>query len=219
MAPFALPQRGFRSHPLGHVAPDRGHEHPLVRSPARERNIEVSRLALLAAADDLQEAFRVLDVDAVADKGGREIAVPLKQNVDLLTQQLGRGVAEDMFRGAVEPLDRPVETGRDDRVGRGIDDGVIARVLPFAQDALARHRYGDVIDLQAGSELALPDASGRTTMLCSSCCPASSRSGSSVLSECVRMLELPTWIESSMHGREPGFAQVRKDVEEIFSEH
>src|SRR4029079_6721398 len=34
-------------------------------------------------------------------------------------------------------------------------------------------------------------------MLCSSCCPASSRSGSSVLSECVRMLELPTWIDSS----------------------
>src|SRR3954466_13196374 len=34
-------------------------------------------------------------------------------------------------------------------------------------------------------------------MLCSSCCPASSCNGSSVLSECVRMLELPTWIDSS----------------------
>src|SRR4051812_29079071 len=91
---LALPPRGFRSHPLGRVPPDRGHEHPLSRSPARERDIEVSRLALVAAADHLQEAFRVLGAGAVAYKGGREIAVPLKQNVDLLTEQLGRGVAE-----------------------------------------------------------------------------------------------------------------------------
>src|SRR3954471_1840021 len=96
MASFALPQRGFRSHPLRHVPPDRGHEHPLIRSPARERNIEVGRLTLLAAADHLEEAFCVRDADALAGKGAREIALPFKENVDLLAQQLGRGVAEDM---------------------------------------------------------------------------------------------------------------------------
>src|SRR3954465_14197651 len=109
MAPFALPQRGFRSHPLSHVAPDRGHEHPLVRSPARERNVEVRGLTLLAAADHLEPAFGVTDVVAVADKGAREIAVPFEQNSDLLPQQRSRYIAENMFRGSVEPLNRPVE--------------------------------------------------------------------------------------------------------------
>ena len=77
---------------------------------------------------------------AVADESAREIVLLFQQDIDLLAQQLGRGVAEHVFGRAVQPLDNPVETGRDDGVGRGIDDGVIARVLPLAQHPLAGHR-------------------------------------------------------------------------------
>ena len=102
-------------------------------------------MTLLAAADDLERAL--LDSHAVADESARKISLLFQQDIDLLAQQLGRGVAEHVFRRPVQPLDNPVETGRDDGVGRGIDDGVIARVLPLAQHPLAGHRYGDVVDL------------------------------------------------------------------------
>jgi hypothetical protein len=104
--------------------------------------------ALQRANETSKEAFRVLDADAVADECARKIAVPLQQRVDLLAQQLGWGVAEYVFRRGVQPLNRPVESRRDDGVGRGIDDGMVTRVLPFAQNPLAGHRYGNVIDLQ-----------------------------------------------------------------------
>ena len=96
----------------------------------------------------MKEAFGVLAANAVADKSTSKIAVPFQENVDLLAQQVGRGIAEYVFRRTVQPLNRPVKTHRDDGVGRGIHNGVIACILPLAQNPLSGHRYGDVIDLQ-----------------------------------------------------------------------
>ena len=53
-----------------------------------------------------------------------------------------------MLGGAIHPLDGPVETGGDDRIGCGIHDRVVAGILPLAQHPFAGHRDGDVVDLQ-----------------------------------------------------------------------
>ena len=68
--------------------------------------------------------------------------------IDLLAEHLRRGVAEDVLRRAVDPLDRAIEIGRDNGVRSRIDDRVITRILALAQDALAHDRQGDVIDLK-----------------------------------------------------------------------
>ena len=112
---------------------------------------------MLATADHLKGAFRVFEAHPVAGENTSKVAVLFQENVDLLAEQFGRGIAEHVFGRAIQPLDRPVETRSDDGVGRGIDDGVIARVLPLAQDPLPGHRYGDVIDLHK----AMPGATRR----------------------------------------------------------
>ena len=57
-------------------------------------------------------------------------------------------IAKHVFGGSVHPMDRPVQSGCDNGVRRGIDDGVITRILPVAQNAFARNGDRDIADLQ-----------------------------------------------------------------------
>ena len=45
-------------------------------------------------------------------------------------------------------MDRPVQSCCDDGIRRGIDDRVIARILPVTQDTFARNGDRDIADLQ-----------------------------------------------------------------------
>ena len=65
-----------------------------------------------------------------------------------LADQLVRRIAELARRRRIDELDRALGIERQDGVGRAADDGVVARVLALAQDALAPRRDGDVDDLQ-----------------------------------------------------------------------
>ena len=105
----------------------------------------MTRRAALASADHRQGAFGIL---AAAGEGACQGFPVLDQNIDLAAQKLRLGVAEHMLGGAVDPLNCAVHIRRDDGVGRGIHDGMIACVLPLAQDPLAGGRNGHVIDLQ-----------------------------------------------------------------------
>ena len=145
MAAFAVAQRGFGSHALSDVAPDRGDENAVVRFPAAQRHVERNQHALFTAAGDLKRARGATGVDE-----GRAsfTAIFLQQDVDLLVKQLRGGIAEYLFGSAIDPLDRAVKPDGDDGVVRGIDDRVIACVLALAQHALARDRHRDVVDLK-----------------------------------------------------------------------
>ena len=72
----------------------------------------------------------------------------VEKNVDALIQQFRCAISEYVLGGAVDPMNLPIQAGSNDRVGRGIDNGVIARVLPVAQDALAGHGDCHITDLQ-----------------------------------------------------------------------
>ena len=63
MAAFAVAQRGFGSHALGDVAPDRGDENAFVRFPAAQRHVERDQAALFAAAGDLKRARGAAGID------------------------------------------------------------------------------------------------------------------------------------------------------------
>ena len=148
MTPFALAQREVGGPSFCHVPPDRRDETALVGLPARQRYFEIGGSAALATAGDLERAFTLFDAAFIVGDGCHKAARILQEQVNLLAQQFLRREAENPFGSAVDPLDPAIHVGGDDGVRRRVDDGAITRVLTLAQNALARHRNGDVIDLQ-----------------------------------------------------------------------
>ena len=150
MAGFAFADGRLGGQLLGHVAPDRRREDAVVRLPPAERDGEKRKLAGLAAPGDLYG--RRLAVGGSAHKANVERLAAFEQHVDRLPQQFSRAIAERLLSRAVDPVDRPVRTRGDDGVPCGIDDRMVAGILPVAQNALPRDRNRHVADLQQAAD-------------------------------------------------------------------
>ena len=114
-------------------------------------------------------------------RNDREIVLVFEQDIDGAPDQLVR--LSRQATSHIEPLDRKIGVDGDDGIGRRVDDRAVARILPLAQHPLARHRDGDVVDLQQAL-LCRPAAIGRMIVV-QQLFPVSSRSAR-LVHECVR---------------------------------
>ena len=150
MAGFAFADGRLGGQLLGHIAPDRRREDAVVRLPSAERDRKSRKLAGLAAPGDLHGCS--LAVGGSARKAKVERLAPFEQHVDRLPQQFSRAISERLLSRAVDPMDRPIRSRGDDGVPRGIDDRMVAGILPVAQNALSRDRNRHITDLQQAAD-------------------------------------------------------------------
>ena len=134
---FSRRKRLDRHAPFVDVAQDRGDEDAALALPARRRDLEVARRAVLALRRELDRPARCCAVeDALRRPCPSRPASPSSIAIGWPTSSSAR-VAELARRRRIGELDGALGVERQDGVRRAVDDGVVAGVLALAQDALA----------------------------------------------------------------------------------
>ena len=143
---FAGSQDFLRHASFVHVAKNGGDEHARLAFPARERHFKITRRAILASRHHFDWLAHGVTIKDRASRRVPRRAILEKQR-GRLADQFFRHIAELPIRGRIGELnDVLVVEGQDD-VRRAVDNGVVARILPLAQETFAFDRDGHVENL------------------------------------------------------------------------
>ncbi len=147
-----MPQRFLGRSPLVHIAQNGRHEDTLVALPARGGNLQKAGRSVLALGRDLHGT-----VHDVPFEDARPKLVPGLRHVQkaghLQADEFTEFVTELPCSRGIGELDDASRIKGEDCVRSAVHDGVVACVLPLAQDLFALDGNRDVDDLHEASEM------------------------------------------------------------------